>query len=68
MNSLYFMIVYLFFSIPTIALGFASTYLGLYTALIFFAGIIAAFILMEMVWLAAGKDGPIPDDLMTDIR
>ena len=51
-NSLYFMIVYLFFSIPTMALGFASTHLGLYTALISFAGIIAAFILMEMVWLA----------------
>ncbi|MGD0021473.1 MAG: MFS transporter [Smithellaceae bacterium] len=50
-NSLYFVIVYLFFSIPTIALGFAATYLGLYGAIFTFSGIVTVLILAEMVWL-----------------
>jgi hypothetical protein len=54
-NSLYFVIVYLFFSIPTIGLGFVATHFGLYNAVSAFAGIIIIFTIMEMVWLAITK-------------
>jgi MFS family permease len=50
-NSLYFVIVYLFFSIPPIALGFAATRLGLHAAVDAFACLIALLTLLEMVWL-----------------
>jgi hypothetical protein len=50
-NSLYFVIVYLFFSIPTIVLGFVATHLGLYGAIFTFSGIVTVLILAEMVWL-----------------
>lgn len=42
-NSLYFVIVYLFFSVPTIFLGLVSTYLGLYRAIYLFAVVITGF-------------------------
>jgi len=51
-NSLYFVMVYLFFSVPTIVLGFAATHLGLYAAVCTFAGIIAILTIAEMAWLA----------------
>ena len=51
-NSLYFVTVYLFFSIPTMAMGFAATHLGLYVAMLTFAGVIATIALMIMAWLA----------------
>ena len=54
-NSFYFMIIYLFFSIPTIALGFAATRLGLYNAVMTFASVIVLLAILIMVWLAARK-------------
>jgi hypothetical protein len=44
--------VYLFFSVPTIVLGFAAAHLGLYVAVCTFAGIIAILTMAEMAWLA----------------
>jgi predicted MFS family arabinose efflux permease len=61
-NSLYFVIVYLFFSIPTMALGFVATHLGLYTAMLTFACVIATLTLTVMAWLAVRqRHGDIPD-------
>jgi len=51
-NSLYFVIVYLFFSIPTITLGFLATHLGLYNAVFAFATVIVLVAVSSMVWLA----------------
>jgi predicted MFS family arabinose efflux permease len=52
-NSLYFVVVvYLFFSIPTIALGFAASHLGLYAAVFGFAAVIILLAISLMVWLA----------------
>lgn len=50
-NSLYFVIVYLFFSIPTIILGFASTHLGLYAAIYTFVVILIGLACATMIWL-----------------
>ena len=50
-NSLYFMIVYLFFTVPTIALGFAATCIGLYPAVCIFSVIVAILSVAEIVWL-----------------
>lgn len=51
-NSLYFVIIYLFFSIPTIGLGFAATRLGLYPAILIFAVVIGLSALALIAWLA----------------
>lgn len=51
-NSLYFVIIYLFFSVPTIALGFVATHLGLYAAVSTFATIIVLLAITVMIWLA----------------
>ena len=50
-NSLYFMIIYLFFAVPAIALGFAATHLGLYRALWIFSAIISTLAIGEIAWL-----------------
>lgn len=50
-NSLYFVIVYLFFSVPTIFLGLISTYLGLYTAIYLFAIVLTTFACAIILWL-----------------
>lgn len=52
-NSLYFMIVYLFFTVPTIALGFAATCIGLYPAVCIFSVIVSILAIGEIVWLTA---------------
>ena len=50
-NSLYFMIVYLFFSVPMIVLGFVASRLGLYTAVLSFAAAIVLIAVCVMIWL-----------------
>jgi MFS family permease len=50
-NSLYFMIVYLFFSVPMIALGFVASRLDLYTAVLSFAAVIVFIAICVMIWL-----------------
>ncbi len=50
-NSLYFVVVYLFFTIPTVALGLGSGLLGLYPALRIFSAIIALLTMGEVLWL-----------------
>ena len=41
-NSLYFVMIYLFFAVPAVALGFTAVYTGLYAAVHVFAYIISA--------------------------
>jgi MFS family permease len=50
-NSFYFALVYLFFSIPAVALGLTAVYTGLYPAVRVFAAIIAALALGCLGWL-----------------
>ena len=50
-NSLYFMIVYLFFSLPMIALGFVASRLDLYAAVLSFAAVIVFIAVCVMIWL-----------------
>jgi len=51
-NSLYFVIIYLFFSLPTVALGFAAAHLGLYAAICTFAVVIVGLTPAAIIWLA----------------
>ena len=51
-NSLYFVMVYLFFSVPTIVLGSAAARYGLYDAVMAFAALVTFFALVEVAWLA----------------
>ena len=51
-NSLYFVIVYLFFTVPIIGLGFAATFVGLYPAVCIFAAVVATLAIAEIVWMA----------------
>lgn len=50
-NSLYFVIIYLFFSVPIICLGLAAVGLGLFPAVRIFSAIVAVLSLTEMIWL-----------------
>lgn len=50
-NSLYFVIIYLFFSVPVIGLGLAAVGLGLFPAVRIFSAIVAVLSLAEMIWL-----------------
>jgi len=50
-NSLYFMIVYLFFSVPMVALGFVASRLNLYAAVLSFAAVIVFIAVCVMIWL-----------------
>jgi MFS family permease len=63
MNSLYFVIIYLFFAVPTVALGLAAVYFGLYPAVRAFSVIIAIFAIAEIFWLARRRSATtgIPD-------
>jgi len=49
-TSLYFALVYLFFSLPSAGLGFTAGYIGLYPAVRLFAAAIAFLSLACMVW------------------
>ncbi len=59
-NSLYFVIVYLFFSLPTIVLGFVATHLGLYGAIFTFSGTVIVLTLAEIVWLTIRQKSAAP--------
>ncbi len=59
-NSLYFMIIYLFFAVPTIALGLAATHLGLYEALEIFSAIVATLTFGEIAWLVIRQRTSVP--------
>jgi MFS family permease len=50
-TSLYFALVYLFFSVPSAALGFTAGYIGLYPAVKAFAAAIAFLSMATMVWM-----------------
>ena len=50
-NSLYFVIIYLFFSLPIIGLGLAAVAIGLFPAVRIFSAIVAALSLAEILWL-----------------
>jgi hypothetical protein len=51
MNSLYFVIIYLFFAVATIVPGFGVTHFGLYEAIVTFAVVLTIFTLLEIIWL-----------------
>ena len=62
-NSLYFVIIYLFFSIPTISLGLVATRLGLYTAVFIFAVFVVFFALIVMAWLVIRQRRPQKENI-----
>ncbi len=50
-NSLYFALVYLFFAVPAVTLGFTAVYTGLYAAVRIFASAIAALAIGCLAWM-----------------
>jgi len=49
-TSLYFALVFLFFALPSVGLGFTAGYIGLYPAVRIFATAIVLLSLVCMLW------------------
>ncbi|HUH66772.1 MAG TPA: MFS transporter [Syntrophales bacterium] len=54
-NSLYFVIVYLFFAVPAVALGLIATYWGLFPSVVLFSAILSVLAVADIIWITGRR-------------